>query len=241
MFALCISFSSRRTKANDMAAPTNSSPRESSAIAGQDKSLGKRINPILAALKIEDADKAAKVRETLANFFVAQKSWHETNDAALKKLWNDFNKARSEKNEKKADAALSKIENVYALFKTQHDKLLSGLASVLTPEQIETVEDVMTVNKVRVTYRVYLEIFPQLTDAQKAVVLKNLKAAREEAIDAGSMAEKSAFFKKYKIKIEDDYLTAQGYDPKKARQDFEAKQKAESAVTNSAGKAKSKE
>lgn len=224
-----------------MAAPTNSSPRESSAIAGQDKSLGKRINPILAALKIEDADKAAKVREPLANFFVAQKSWHETNDTALKKLWNDFNKARSEKNEKKADAALSEIGNVYASFKTQHDKLLSGLAAVLTPEQIETVEDMMTVNKVRVTYRVYLEIFPQLTDAQKAVVLQNLKAAREEAIDAGSMAEKSAFFKKYKIKIEDDYLTAQGYDPKKARQDFAAKQKAESAVTNSAGKAKSKE
>ena len=41
------------------------------------------------------------------------------------------------------------------------------------------------------------------------------------------MTEKSAFFKKYKIVIEDDYLTGQGYDPKQARKDFAAKQKAD--------------
>lgn len=74
---------------------------------------------------------------------------------------------------------------------------MSGLAAGLTPEQIETVEDVLTVNKVKVTFNAYMEIFHGLTGAQKAVILKNLKAAREEAIDAGSMTEKSAFFKKY--------------------------------------------
>jgi hypothetical protein len=54
-------------------------------------------------------------------------------------------------------------------------------------------------------------------------------------VDAGSMAEKSAFFKKYKIKIEEEYLTAQGYDPKQARKDFAAKQKGAADVkqTNS--------
>lgn len=101
---------------------------------------------------------------------------------------------------------------------------------MLSPEQIETVEDVFTVNKVKVTYNVYLEIFPTLTAEQKAVVLKDLKDAREQAVDAGAMTEKSAFFKKYKIVIEEDYLTAQGYDPKQARKDFAAKQKAGGAA-----------
>jgi hypothetical protein len=87
---------------------------------------------------------------------------------------------------------------------------------------------------VQVTYNAYLEIFPKLTDEQKAVVLKNLQAAREEAIDCEAMAEKSAFFKKYKIKIEDEYLTAQGYNPKQARQDFAVKQKAEAAAKKTA-------
>ena len=53
------------------------------------------------------------------------------------------------------------------------------------------------------------------------------------------MLEKSAFFKKYKIKIEDVYLTAQGFDPKKAREDFAAKAKAgDGTQTDTAPEAK---
>ena len=49
------------------------------------------------------------------------------------------------------------------------------------------------------------------------------------------MPEKSAFFKKYKIKIE-AYLTAQGYDVKQSYKDFVAKQKAELADKNTPGR-----
>jgi len=61
-------------------------------------------------------------------------------------------------------------------------------------------------------------------------MIEMLKEAREEAMDAGSMQEKSAFFKKYKIKIE-AYLTAQGYDVKQSYKDFVAKQKADMAAS----------
>ena len=47
------------------------------------------------------------------------------------------------------------------------------------------------------------------------------------------MTEKSAFFKKYKTKIE-AYLTAQGYDVKQSYRDFVAKQKAESTAKKAA-------
>jgi hypothetical protein len=189
----------------------------------------KRIKPVLAALKLTEAAKEAKAHDILAAWFKALRVWHAENDAQIKSLWNDFNQARSAQNVANANAALAKIDGVYASFKPQHEKFLSDLSSVLTPEQVEMVKDVLTVNKVKVTYDVYLQIFPTLTDAQKAVVLQNLKDAREHAIDCEAMTEKSAFFKKYKIKIEDDYLTAQGYNPKQARQDFAAKQKAAAA------------
>jgi hypothetical protein len=162
----------------------------------------------------------------LAGFLTAHTAWHEANDETLKGYWNDFNHARSKQDKAGADKALAGIAGVYATFKPEHDKLVSGLATVLSPEQIATVEDVLTVNKVKVTYNAYLEIFPTLTDAQKEVVLKDLESARDEAVDSGSMTEKSAFFKKYKIIIEEDYLTQQGYDPRQARKDFAAKQKA---------------
>lgn len=192
--------------------------------------LEKHIKPILAALNLSDTNKEAKVREILVLHLKELSAWHVQNDAAIKALWADFNKARGKQDPTNADAALAKIDAMHASFKPQHDKFISDLSSALTPEQIESVKDVLTVNKVKVTYDVYLQIFPKLTDEQKAVVLNDLKAAREEAIDCESMTEKSAFFKKYKIKIEDDYLTAQGYDPKQARKDFAVKQKADAAA-----------
>jgi Protein of unknown function (DUF3826) len=204
-------------------------PAQTNAADKEEASLEKHIRPVLAKLKLADAAKAARVHDILAAQFAALNAWHAANDAQIKPLWNDFNQARSAKNVTNANAALDKIAGVYASFKPQHDKFVSDLAAVLSPEQVERVKDVLTVNKVKVTYNVYLQIFPTLTDAQKAVVLQDLKAAREEAIDCESMAEKSAFFKKYKIIIEDDYLTSQGYNPKQARKDFAEKQKAETA------------
>lgn len=210
----------------------------SSADEKQKATLEKHTKPILDALKLNDPAKEEKVRNGLAEFFTANTAWHQANDSKVKQLWNDFNHARSKKNKDAADKALAAIDDAYATFKPQHETLIRGLSSVLTRGQIETVEDVLTVNKVKVTYNVYLQIFPKLTDDQKAVVLKDLEAAREQAVDAGSMAEKSAFFKKYKIKIEEEYLTAQGYDPQQARKDFAAKQKAgapKQADANDAG------
>ncbi|HLZ54874.1 MAG TPA: DUF3826 domain-containing protein [Verrucomicrobiae bacterium] len=202
---------------------------QTNATDKEQTSLEKHIKPVLAKLKLADAAKAARVHDILAAQFAALKTWHAANDAQIKPLWNDFNQARSAKNVVNANAALDKIAGVYASFKPQHDKFVTDLSAVLTPEQVETVKDVLTVNKVKVTYNVYLQIFPTLTEAQKAMVLQDLKAAREEAIDCESMAEKSSFFKKYKIIIEDDYLTSQGYNPKQARKDFAEKQKAEAA------------
>jgi len=209
-------------------AQTDAAPAAGAA-DNEKAALEKHIKPVLTALKLTDAAKEAKVHDILATQFKALRAWHAENDSQIKPLWNEFNQARSAQNATNANAALAKIDGVYASFKPQHEKFLSDLATVLSPEQVETVKDLLTVNKVKVTYDVYLQIFPALTDAQKAVVLQNLKAAREEAIDCEAMTEKSAFFKKYKIKIEDDYLTAQGYDPKQARQAFAAKQKADAA------------
>ena len=210
-------------------AQTNAAPPAASTADRERATLEKHIKPVLAALNLADADQAAKVHDILAGQFQALKVWHAQNDAAIKDLWNAFTQARSKLNIPNADAALAKLDEIYATFKPQHDKFLADLATVLTAKQVEAVKDALTINKVKVTYNVYLQIFPTLTEAQKAVVLQDLKAAREQAIDCESMIEKSAFFKKYKIQIEDIYLTAQGYNPKQARKDFAARQKAEAA------------
>jgi Spy/CpxP family protein refolding chaperone len=219
-------------------AQTNLSPASSIPAAAQEtKTVDKHFKPIQKALDLNDAAKEAKVREIFAAHLKAFDAWHAQNDSHIKELWNQFNDARKKQNEADADAALAKIDGVYATFKPEHDKFLSELSSVLTPEQVDKVKDALTVNKVEVTYHAYGEIFHGLTDEQKAFILKNLKAAREEAIDANAMSEKSAFFKKYKIKIE-AYLTSQGYDVKQSYRDFVAKQKAEKDAKKASASAK---
>jgi Spy/CpxP family protein refolding chaperone len=197
------------------------------------KTEEKHAKPILAALNLNNAAKEAKVREIVGAQIKALNDWHAQNDAQIKSLWNEFSQARGKQDETDADAALAKIGAVYATFGPQHQKFESELSSVLTPEQVETVKDALTINKVKITFNAYGEIFHGLTDEQKAFILKNLKAAREEAIDAGPMTEKSNFFKKYKIKIE-AYLTAQGYDVKQSYREFVAKQKADEAAKKAA-------
>jgi hypothetical protein len=106
--------------------------------------------------------------------------------------------------------------------KPLHEQFLTKLAGSLTPEQIEQVKDLMTYNKVKVTYDAYCVIVPNLTDAEKAKVLELLKLAREEAVDGGNAPEKSAIFQKYKDQI-NAYLDAQGHDTAKAFKDWLAK------------------
>jgi hypothetical protein len=195
--------------------------------AADQAAIEKHTKPILDALKLEDAAARTSVGEILAVQFRALKAWHDLNDAQLKDLWSQFAKARAgQDGQAKADEVMTQIDGLYATFTPQHERFVTGLAKFLTPEQVEKVKDMLTVNKVKVTYDAYGQIFHGLTAEQNTFILKNLKAAREEAIDAMSMTEKSAFFKKYKIKIE-AYLTAQGYDVKQSYKEFGQKQKAE--------------
>ena len=201
------------------------------AAADKEKAtIEKHIKPELAALKLADADKTAKVHDILAARYTALKTWHADNDAQIKTLWGDFDKARSAKNVADAKAALDKIAGAYAAIRPQHEKFVSDLATLLTPEQVEAVKEAHSINKVKVTYNTYLEIFPNLTEEQKAVVLKDMKAASEESLDCVDVKEMSTFFKKYKIKIEDEYFVTQGIDAQQARKDFAAKQKAAKAA-----------
>ena len=60
---------------------------------------------------------------------------------------------------------------------------------------------------------------PILTDAEKAKIMEQLKAAREEAMDGGSAPEKSAICQKYKEQI-NSYLDANGHDTAKALKEW---------------------
>jgi hypothetical protein len=167
-----------------------------------------RVGDIIKALNLSDPDKAKAVHDILVTQYHDLRVRDAAIDTRLKVDGREVNYA-------------NRAEQLAIQSRPLHDQFLSKLNAVLSPAQVEKVKDLMTYNKVDVTYKAYCAIIPNLTDAEKAKITEQLKAAREEAIDGGSAPEKSAIFQKYKDQI-NSYLDAQGHDTAKAFQDWSA-------------------
>jgi Spy/CpxP family protein refolding chaperone len=186
--------------------------------ANYTKAIEGRTASILKALALTDTNQVARVHDIIMAQWRALNAWHNENDAKLKAAKADTNA----------------VVQIQESLKELHRKFIAALSQYLTPAQIETVKDKMTYGVVEVTYRAYLEIVPNLTDAEKAKILELLKEGREEAMDGGSSHEKAVIMKRYKGKI-NLYLTRNGHDVAKAYKDWGARQKARAAAaaTNS--------
>jgi len=172
----------------------------------------RRAADILEALDLKDPAKSAEVRAVIVNQYRALRA----RDAVI----DGYMRAKGEAVE---EGGVEYQRLLGQLTRPLHQLYVQTLASYLTPEQVEIVKDKMTYNKVQVTFDAYCEIIPKLTDGEKAMITKQLKEAREEAIDGGSASEKHAIFARYKEKI-NARLTADGHDVDKAFQEWEAKQ-----------------
>jgi hypothetical protein len=120
----------------------------------------------------------------------------------------------------------------FAPDKSVRANLNSELSAELTPDQVESVKDKLTVNKVPVTFRVYHEIVPNLNPEEDAKILGFLKQARENCLDVKNPDEMGRVFEPYKKQIE-QYLISQGHDWHKLYKTFVDSQKsdAESPAT----------
>ena len=176
------------------------------------RKLDDRVSKIVTTLELSDSAKAAQVHGLIVAQYRTLNIWHDTHDAHLKEL----KKTAAATDADEAAVAKTEIESIKASLKAIHGNYLARLAESLSPEQIERVKDGMTVGKVKFTYTGYVQQIPALTEEQKAKVLELLKEAREEAMDAGSMDEKSDIFNRYKGRI-NNWLSKQGVDQGKGK------------------------
>ncbi len=186
------------------------------ALANYNKAIELRTDDILKLLPLTDAGKRGRVHDVIVTQYHLLKAWHAANDAKLKSSGKDTNA----------------VAEIRASLKTIHNDYLAKLSAELTPAQVDIVKDKMVYNKVQVTYNAYCAIIPVLTDVQKAHILAVLKEAREEAMDGGSVNEKSAIFKKYKGRIA-NYLAQEGINETQFRKEWFQKYQAQKG-TNAA-------
>jgi hypothetical protein len=180
------------------AADTNMTPEQ--VEAKYTATIENRTADILKVLSLDDTNKVAKVHDAIMAQYRALNAWHSAHDAELKASKGDTNA----------------VAQIRSSLKALHEKFLVALAENLSTDQIEKVKDKMTYGKVQFTYQGYVVQYPNLSDENKAEILRLLKEARENAMDGGSANEKTAVFTRYKGKI-NNYLSKQGLHPEKAK------------------------
>ena len=178
------------------AAETNSTPAQIEA--KYTAAIEARTADILKVLALADTNKTSRIHDLIIAQYRALNAWHNENDAKLKTAKSDTNA----------------VAQLRVSLKTLHETFLSRLGENLSAEQIEKVKDKMTYGKVQFTFAGYVSQYPNLSEEHKAEILRLLKEAREEAMDGGSAAEKTAVFQRYKGKI-NNYLSKQGIHPAK--------------------------
>ena len=180
-----------------------------------------RAGKIVAALGLPDSAQFFQIRTIVTNQYRNLNTIYTDRDDRLKQL-----KSQQPAPDKSAIDSVKKLiqQNVDAQVAQLHGAYLKQLAMKLNQQQIDKIKDGMTYSVLEVTYRGYQDELPNLTDEQKAYILANLTEAREHAMDGGTSQEKHAWFGKYKGRI-NNYLSAQGYDMKKAGEEWQKRLK----------------
>jgi hypothetical protein len=168
-----------------------------------DSALQKKATDWVASLQLNDIAKAKRVQSAIATHLEAVKDWHNNHSFTL--VPEGINPANGNK--------LSEIDRQIIICSTKPTSIHANVMAVLNAEldavQIEAILDKYTIGKVAFTLQGYKAIVPNLTEKEETEILKNLKQAREQAIDYKNMKEISAIFEIYKTKCE-QYLNNNG-------------------------------
>ena len=183
------------------------------------KNIVNRSQKIVDKLNINDKETAANVCNIIANRYFLLNDIYEKRDTAVKE-----SKEKLSRDEKNAAILAAENEKDAQLYR-KHFDFASSLSLYLNDEQIEAVKDGMTYNVVEVTYTAQCDMIPTLKDFEKKQILAWLKEAREFAMDAENSKKKHEAFGKYKGRI-NNYLSKQGYDLTKEREEWYKRVKA---------------
>jgi hypothetical protein len=196
--------------------------------AAYTRTINERAQKIVNTLQLSNTEKALRVRDIIANQYRNLNEIYTDRDIEVSAV-------KSNKNTTNEAVVKAKLDAIEQQTKTKlnalHDSYLKNLSTELNGQQVEQVKDGMTYGVVQITYKGYQDMIPTLTEEQKKQILLWLVEAREHAMDAESSDKKHAWFGKYKGRI-NNYLSAAGYDLKKAGEEWQQRIKAAAAAKN---------
>lgn len=195
------------------------------ALTAADKAaLQQKAGKWVENLKLSDPVKEKKVATIIQQHLESVYGWNKTHDYTL--VPAGINPISGQP----LSELDRKIISQSAMPKEVHKTLMDGLQANLSTEQVEQILDDYTIGKVAFTLKGYQAIVPDLTPTETAEILKNLKQAREQAIDFKNMKSISEIFEIYKTKNE-QYLNTHGRNWHQLFKDYVNAVKAKKAAT----------
>lgn len=171
-------------------------------------------------LNLGDKEKEVRLINVITTHRMAVQDWH--NSHSLEVVPKGINPKTGEQ---LSDLDRSIIVDS-SMPNSVHIALMDGLKADLNEAQVEFILDKYTIGKVAFTLKGYHAIVTDLTTEEEAVILKNLKEAREMAIDFKQMTQISAIFEIYKTKNE-QYLNSNGRNWRQLYKDYGKRMKTE--------------
>jgi hypothetical protein len=167
--------------------------------------IEQKAGRIVESLKLDDADKAARVRAIASDWLGKMLNWHKAHDPELGRLWGEWNKARSvvPKDEFPGEVIAHQIDDVYASLKPVYEDYITRLSAEVSAEQVDAIKESWSRSPgMTRTYNAYLEIVPDLAAKDKEVIKSRMLMAREAAMMTDSDKEIVAIYKRHKVKVE---------------------------------------
>lgn len=141
--------------------------------------------------------------------------------------YDDRNKVIEENSHSSKDEKALEMERSYYQYNSDlyrsRFSYIAWLSFYLNEEQVEMVKNAMTFNLLHVRYNDFLDLLPDLTDAEKNRVHHWLVEAREFSMDFETPRKMRQMFTKYRGRI-NNYLSSRGYDLRKATEEQKARQ-----------------
>lgn len=179
--------------------------KQSTEVIAKDKNdLSAKATQFVSALDLTDTLKAARVKSAIIKHMTAVRDWHNNHSYTLVPEGIDPINGK----------VFSQLQRQFIIDSTipnaVHDSLMTSLRKDLTQDQIDVILDKYTIGKFQFTLNGYKSIVPDMSSTDLDFIIKELKEAREEAVDYKDIKnEMSNIFKIHKSRIE-DYFTGSG-------------------------------
>ena len=219
-----------------LAIPANAQTKQNEPISAEarakaDAEVDAKSAEWVSSLNLSDKAKEARLKQVISTHLKAVRDWHNSHSA------NDVPAGINPATGNTLSTLDRQVIAVSSIPKTVHTDLMSGLRADLSEEQVEAVLDKYTIGKVAFTMKAYKEIVPNMTPQEEETLLKNLKLAREQAIDYKNMTLISAIFEIYKTKNE-QFLNTNGRSWRQMYSDYTKALKAKKAAEQERQKVK---